>query len=70
MRKKQSDEISDALIGGNPSENPEEQDEDGGGASGGGDTGATEVDVVADYRLVETGYNKKDYQTHLKVVII
>ena len=52
------------MIGGNPSEDPDAQNEATGGADS---TVEMETDVVADYRLVETGYNKKQYQAHLKV---
>ena len=66
MRPKNVDDIPDSAIGGNPSENPDEEDP---GATGGAtaSTGETEINVVADYRLVETGFDKKGYQVHLKV---
>ena len=52
------------MIGGNPSEDPDAQNEATGGVDS---TVEMETDVVADYRLVETSYNKKQYQAHLKV---
>ena len=55
------------MLGANASENPDEENP---GDSSGGATASTKemvVDVIQDYRLVETGFKKKDYQIHLKV---
>lgn len=53
------------MLGANASENPDEDNP--GDCSGGATAPEMVVDVVEDYRLVETGFKKKDYQTHLKV---